>query len=175
MSWSADDRTGGTRRSRPGRSHSAAVTDWLGRTSSVPSSRHTGHGGGSYPAQSLQLQQQQEQARLVLTLTGWRRRALFGLLLTLTVIVIINLSLTLWLLRSMQFSLVITSLFIPFPFWDQIIIIIIICPRHEGTRRNTNPIDHYPKWICNLLWRYSDHRPWIDLRLLISKGKKKVF
>jgi hypothetical protein len=51
-----------------------------------------------------------------LTLTGWRRRALFGLLLTLTVIVIINLSLTLWLLRSMQFSLVITSLFIPFPF-----------------------------------------------------------
>jgi hypothetical protein len=31
----------------------------------------------------------------------------------------------------MQFSLVITSLFIPFPFWDQIIIIIIICPRHE--------------------------------------------
>ncbi|XP_046632590.1 zeta-sarcoglycan-like [Daphnia pulicaria] len=105
MSWSADDGTGGTRRSRPGRSHSAAVTDWLGRTSSVPSSRHTGHGGGSYPAQSLQLQQQQEQARLVLTLTGWRRRALFGLLLTLTVIVIINLSLTLWLLRSMQFSL----------------------------------------------------------------------
>ena len=116
MSWSADDGgTGGTRRSRPGRSHSTAVTDWLVRTSPVglPSSCHTGHGGGSYPAtQSSLLQQQQEQARLVLTLTGWRRRALFGLLLTLTVIVIINLSLTLWLLRSMQFSLVITSLFI---------------------------------------------------------------
>lgn len=107
MSWNADDGTTGTRRSRPGRSHSAAVTDWLGRTSSagLPSSRHTGHGGGSYPTQSSQ-QLQQEQARLVLTLTGWRRRALFGLLLTLTVIVIINLSLTLWLLRSMQFSLV---------------------------------------------------------------------
>ncbi|XP_057377649.1 zeta-sarcoglycan-like [Daphnia carinata] len=106
MSWNADDGTTGTRRSRPGRSHSAAVTDWLGRTSSagLPSSRHTGHGGGSYPTQSSQ-QLQQEQARLVLTLTGWRRRALFGLLLTLTVIVIINLSLTLWLLRSMQFSL----------------------------------------------------------------------
>ncbi|KAI9555117.1 hypothetical protein GHT06_017632 [Daphnia sinensis] len=104
MSWNADDGTTGTRRSRPGRSHSAAVTDWLGRTSSagLPSSRHTGHGGGSYPVHSSQ---QQEQARLVLTLTGWRRRALFGLLLTLTVIVIINLSLTLWLLRSMQFSL----------------------------------------------------------------------
>ena len=101
MSWSAEG-TGG--RARVARTHSAAVTDWLGRTSSIglPSSSRTG--GGSYAPNGLA--DQQQQARLVLTLTGWRRRALFGLLLTLTVVVIINLSLTLWLLRSMQFSLV---------------------------------------------------------------------
>ena len=148
MSWSADDGTGGTRRSRPGRSHSAAVTDWLGRTSSVPSSRHTGHGGGSYPAQSSL--QQQEQARLVLTLTGWRRRALFGLLLTLTVIVIINLSLTLWLLRSMQFSLVIRPLFTPFSK------IRIRCPRQSGRKKKLIRSTQSESAICSAI-RITDH------------------
>lgn len=101
MSWSADGSAGGGGgRARVTRTHSAAVTDWLGRTSSVGLPSSSRAGGGVYAPDTA------GQARLVLTLTGWRRRALFGLLLTLTVIVIINLSLTLWLLRSMQFSLV---------------------------------------------------------------------
>lgn len=103
MNWSATEGTTAGGKSRPSRTHSAAVNDWLGRTSSVGlgSSRAT----ASYATDGL-AGQAGHSARLVLTLTGWRRRALFGLLLTLTVIVIINLSLTLWLLRSMQFSLV---------------------------------------------------------------------
>lgn len=115
MNWSASEGTTGGGKSRPSRTHSAAVNDWLGRTSSVGlgSSRAT----ASYATDGL-AGQAGHSARLVLTLTGWRRRALFGLLLTLTVIVIINLSLTLWLLRSMQFSLVRQHFFVWYHILD---------------------------------------------------------
>lgn len=104
MNWSnAEGGTDG--KSRVVRTHSAAVNDWLGRSSSV--GLGSSRANASYATDAGQNGQP---SRLVLTLTGWRRRALFGLLLTLTIIVIINLSLTLWLLRSMQFSLVIIDI-----------------------------------------------------------------
>ena len=90
---------------RSDRANSTAVTDWMGRASTIATAGTSlGIGGATTTLQ--QERADDNNRRLVLTLTGWRRRCLFGLLLTLTVVVIINLSLTLWLLRSMQFSLV---------------------------------------------------------------------
>lgn len=87
-----------------------AVTDWLGKASAIASPAPTSSTAirpcVQLPDKKHRDQQQEGGSKLVVTLTGWRRRCLFGFLLVLTIIVIINLSLTLWLLRAMQFSLV---------------------------------------------------------------------
>ncbi len=157
MSWSADGSAGGGGRARVARTHSAAVTDWLGRTSSVGLPSSTRAGGVYVPDAG--------QARLVLTLTGWRRRALFGLLLTLTVIVIINLSLTLWLLRSMQFSLVRSNSKCPAPNHHVTRLFLWEKEKSYSVRR----VGHQ----CRILWCLVDRIP-VKKEEEKKKKKKKL-